>query len=680
MLGGYIKRYLNTRGQMDMNVAQMVPKKYSSTTKSKVKALKKEYSSQSFGSSVVQDVARKPFQPSQLTDQQMAIMSDFSTQQTSMMRSRERTTALTRRERMTQMDHFPALSTGVNTAVPDHRQNARSLNRFGVSSSQIALKAGRKSGEAETMPADEVGLLVPYRDSLISQASATGQRLRKPLQLKMFKTPEFQLTPEQKSIMAEVVKSYKRVDEEFLGLFEKRYVIFIEDGTDLTEELKAGNSPVHHKQKTATSLLPLNTISKSHQRSIDHETSGRTTLPAQARKNRNFAGSQVLGSQKNVTVKPLLLKNGLPPAPKLWTKPQKRIKIDVNKYIAKYDFDIASKICPMKSGVDYNDAYQDFYKQNALMELLQECSNAFTGGSKVYQSLFTFDGKFISSLDEIPADTKIIFVSEREPPYQDLGSEQIPDPFLTGVDLADLKKQEISGAKLKKMKVGLKNNVFEFDNDADQKAYECQEIEKRLTSRKSEWAAANTEHWATTTPAIYGPHKEAIKESLAPRQKPQTFITLKRKRQQLADIQELVSPFITETMGKDIEPKEEPSQELSTFTNVMTRTYSMFSKYPDQMKPRQTNDYFGLHKQSKKSEAPKTTATIANPDEVRLKRIESQIKAIEQRTLDKRSTSQNFSGGAKREVRERKRVFKKPLNTLAVRQDRVNMVKQLLET
>lgn len=43
---------------------------------------------------------------------------------------------------------------------------------------------------------------------------------------------------------------------------------------------------------------------------------------------------------------------------------------------------MASKICPIKSGLDYNDDYQKVYKQNALMEVLQECSNQLTKGKK----------------------------------------------------------------------------------------------------------------------------------------------------------------------------------------------------------------------------------------------------------------------------------------------------------
>lgn len=41
---------------------------------------------------------------------------------------------------------------------------------------------------------------------------------------------------------------------------------------------------------------------------------------------------------------------------------KKSIKIDVNKFIIKYDFDVAARICPIKSGLVYNDDYQKIYK------------------------------------------------------------------------------------------------------------------------------------------------------------------------------------------------------------------------------------------------------------------------------------------------------------------------------
>ena len=40
---------------------------------------------------------------------------------------------------------------------------------------------------------------------------------------------------------------------------------------------------------------------------------------------------------------------------KEWNAVEKQLRIDVNKYIAKYDFDVAKKICPMVSGTNYRE-------------------------------------------------------------------------------------------------------------------------------------------------------------------------------------------------------------------------------------------------------------------------------------------------------------------------------------
>ena len=67
------------------------------------------------------------------------------------------------------------------------------------------------------------------------------------------------------------------------------------------------------------------------------------------------------------------------------------------------------------SGVEYHEDFQETFKLNALMEVFQECSDTFSGGQKIYQSLFTFDGQYIPSLDDIPEDCKLILVSEQPP-------------------------------------------------------------------------------------------------------------------------------------------------------------------------------------------------------------------------------------------------------------------------
>lgn len=61
--------------------------------------------------------------------------------------------------------------------------------------------------------------------------------LAKPLKLADFKVPEHHVSLENKKLFGELRKRYHKIDDEFLSLFEKRYIIFIEDGTDLMGEL-----------------------------------------------------------------------------------------------------------------------------------------------------------------------------------------------------------------------------------------------------------------------------------------------------------------------------------------------------------------------------------------------------------------------------------------------------------
>ena len=46
------------------------------------------------------------------------------------------------------------------------------------------------------------------------------------------------------------------------------------------------------------------------------------------------------------------------------------MRIDVNRFIAKYDFDVARKICPVSKGVNLRAELQNTFKMTALMEVL----------------------------------------------------------------------------------------------------------------------------------------------------------------------------------------------------------------------------------------------------------------------------------------------------------------------
>ena len=51
--------------------------------------------------------------------------------------------------------------------------------------------------------------------------------------VEQFKIPDYQMTKEMKQKHADLSKKYKKIDEDFLGLFERRFIVFMEDGADL---------------------------------------------------------------------------------------------------------------------------------------------------------------------------------------------------------------------------------------------------------------------------------------------------------------------------------------------------------------------------------------------------------------------------------------------------------------
>ena len=54
--------------------------------------------------------------------------------------------------------------------------------------------------------------------------------------LNYFKVPDYQMTKEMKNRITDLKKTYDKIDNAFLSQFEKRYILFLEDGTDLKAE------------------------------------------------------------------------------------------------------------------------------------------------------------------------------------------------------------------------------------------------------------------------------------------------------------------------------------------------------------------------------------------------------------------------------------------------------------
>jgi len=57
-----------------------------------------------------------------------------------------------------------------------------------------------------------------------------------PLKISDFKMHDYHMSKELKDRMTFLKKKYNKINEEFLTLFEKRMIIFLEDGTDLKKD------------------------------------------------------------------------------------------------------------------------------------------------------------------------------------------------------------------------------------------------------------------------------------------------------------------------------------------------------------------------------------------------------------------------------------------------------------
>lgn len=273
-------------------------------------------------------------------------------------------TMMTRHEkvRLTPMSQLPGLSNhpGVSTAIPEQRPLfTKSIRGQGITSSQV----GRENRYFQPRSIERIQKvhcreIIPISPKTENDTSRITNVEIPPLTIELFKIPEYQLSRDQKRILIEIGKRHKEVNDEFLALFEKRYVVFIEDGTDLADELGSSKPRDDLDSVTINPKVSRNMVDQSLENSL-------ITQGTKKSQNRNqINASKFMSSQKNFTSGSLLSPLGnmptqalVPVIKKQWNKRQKRIRIDVNKFRAKYDFDVALRVCPMRSGIDYNDSF-----------------------------------------------------------------------------------------------------------------------------------------------------------------------------------------------------------------------------------------------------------------------------------------------------------------------------------
>ena len=201
-----------------------------------------------------------------------------------------------------------------------------------------------------------------------------------------------------KKQLDKTTQKHKRIDEAFLTQrIKPRYVIFMEDGADMVDETFSDNiasSPENPKKAQSSHVVK--------------------------RKPNNVA-------------------------------------ININKYIARYDFDIASKLQrrEREEGADEQERdeqeVREQFATNAVLEVLQVCSNVLSKDDRCYQSIWTLDARQVSDLDELDPDCKICLVSHL-PAFNRLDQANIRPRRRTGTGAPEAQQRPSA--------MGLRGNEF----------------------------------------------------------------------------------------------------------------------------------------------------------------------------------------------------------------------------
>ena len=119
-------------------------------------------------------------------------------------------------------------------------------------------------------------------------------------------------------------------------------------------------------------------------------------------------------------------------------------------------------------------------------------------GRKVYQSLFTFDGRQIASLEAIPdpGECDMLLVSEKpivEVKKEDEDDEGSPLPKSEGKTKSKRKNRQASkGASETPPKmIGLRNNVYDFKSDQELLEHKINKVEESIFNTKKQWHRSN---------------------------------------------------------------------------------------------------------------------------------------------------------------------------------------------
>ena len=159
-----------------------------------------------------------------------------------------------------------------------------------------------------------------------------------------------------------------------------------------------------------------------------------------------------------------------------WKRFPKKAIMNVNKYIAKYDFEIANKLRGKRVEVITPKDKQKVFYRFAMLELLHDISSILNGGKVFYNTLTTMEGDSLPvDITQIPEDARILIVS-----YQ----AQAAAP------------EASSNFK------GIKGNIYDIKQEKDAEAIRNLKNRHGIQNVIDSWFNEQLKKWNMKTPSI----------------------------------------------------------------------------------------------------------------------------------------------------------------------------------
>ena len=183
------------------------------------------------------------------------------------------------------------------------------------------------------------------------------------------------------------------------------------------------------------------------------------------------------------------------------------ITINLNKYIAKYDYDIAHVL---HATTAKRTAAEEFkFKQQAVFEILQMCSVQLAEGKKVFQSLWDTYGRQYNDLNQVPEDVKVLICSEM--PMQDSACILRPRRERTcefSSDFQVVPYQQIDPKSYSKRSEvdGMLTNEFVVKDWDTYFAKAAVGVEEKMNTTKLNWCDRNFKTWVQLNRDKIEPH------------------------------------------------------------------------------------------------------------------------------------------------------------------------------